>query len=105
MKLRGVGLLPPETAPPAKKSINTSRSFPVSVSRYEELKESVSLSTFGVWIVNSLPAHDGIGSFPSRAVPQRDVRRRRMIHRRGRPRRAARASSHSTTSSPATSRP
>lgn len=41
MELRGVSCLPLETAPPAKKSITTSRSFPVSVSEYEELKESV----------------------------------------------------------------
>jgi DNA polymerase V len=42
MELRGVSCIPLETAPPAKKSITTSRSFPVSVSEYEELKESVS---------------------------------------------------------------
>ena len=42
MELRGVSCIPLETAPPAKKSITTSRSFPVAVSKYEELKESVS---------------------------------------------------------------
>ena len=42
MELRGVSCLPLETAPPAKKSITTSRSFPAAVSEYEELKESVS---------------------------------------------------------------
>ena len=42
MELRGVSCLPLETAPPAKKSITTSRSFPVAVSEYMELKESVS---------------------------------------------------------------
>lgn len=42
MELRGVSCIPLETAPPAKRSITTSRSFPVSVSRYEELKELVS---------------------------------------------------------------
>jgi DNA polymerase V len=42
MELRGVSCIPLETAPPAKRSITTSRSFPAPVSRYEELKESVS---------------------------------------------------------------
>jgi DNA polymerase V len=41
MELRGVSCLPLETAPPAKKSITTSRSFPVAVSEYEEPKDSV----------------------------------------------------------------
>lgn len=42
MELRGVSCIPLETAPPAKRSITTSRSFPAPVSKYEELKESVS---------------------------------------------------------------
>lgn len=42
MELRGVSCLPLETAPPAKKSITTSRSFPAAVTSYEELKEAVS---------------------------------------------------------------
>lgn len=42
MELRGVSCIPLETAPPAKKSVATSRSFPVAVSEYDELKESVS---------------------------------------------------------------
>ncbi len=41
MELRGVSCLLLETAPPPKKSITTSRSFPEAVSKYEELKESV----------------------------------------------------------------
>jgi DNA polymerase V len=41
MELRGVSCQPLETAPPAKKSITTSRSFPVAVTAFEELKESV----------------------------------------------------------------
>lgn len=42
MELRGVSCLPLETVAPAKRSLTTSRSFPESVSKYEELKESVS---------------------------------------------------------------
>lgn len=41
MELRGVSCLPLETAPPAKKSITTSRSFPVAVSKYAEVREAV----------------------------------------------------------------
>ena len=41
MELRGVSCLPLETAPPAKRSITTSRSFPAAVTDYEELKGSV----------------------------------------------------------------
>jgi DNA polymerase V len=43
MELRGVSCLPLETAPPATKSLTNSRSFPVPVSKYEELEEAVSV--------------------------------------------------------------
>jgi DNA polymerase V len=41
MELRGVGCLPLETVPSAKKSIACSRSFPVAVESLKELREAV----------------------------------------------------------------
>ena len=43
LELRGVSCLPLETAPPAKRSITTSRSFPAAVSEGPEVREAVSV--------------------------------------------------------------
>ena len=43
LELRGVSCLPLETAPPAKRSITTSRSFPGPVTKPSELREAVSV--------------------------------------------------------------